>query len=125
VILVLARRRQTGAAQPASALKVIDPQHILTLGGDCSVSVAPFSWLAQRYGADLAVLWIDSHPDVGTPSGRYSGYHAMVVAVLIGHGDPDVLHLMPAILDPSRVALVGYRHLRQRGSLCKKRVISG
>jgi arginase family enzyme len=44
------------------------PQRILPLGGECSVSVAPFSWLAERYGDDLPVLWIDSHPDVGTPA---------------------------------------------------------
>ena len=69
--------------------------------------MAPFSWLADRYGEDLAVLWIDSHPDVGTPASHYPGYHAMAVAVLTGHGDPDVLRLLPAILDPGRVALVG------------------
>ena len=84
-----------------------DPQRILTLGGECSVSVAPFAWLAERYGDDLAVLWIDSHPDIGTPASQYSGYHAMAVAVLTGHGDPDVLRLLPATLDPGRVALVG------------------
>jgi arginase len=97
-------------AQLAGALEVIDrysPGRILTLGGECSVSVAPFSWLAERYGNDLAVLWIDSHPDVGTPASHYSGYHAMAVAVLTGHGDRDVLRLLPATLDPSRVALVG------------------
>ena len=97
-------------AQLAAALEVIgryNPGRILTLGGECSVSVAPFSWLAERYGDDLAVLWIDAHPDVGTPTSHYSGYHAMAVAVLTGHGDPDVLRLLPATLDPRRVALVG------------------
>jgi arginase len=69
--------------------------------------LAPFSWLAERYGNDLAVLWIDSHPDVGTPASKYSGYHAMAIAVLTGHGDPDVLRLLPATLDPTRVALIG------------------
>jgi arginase len=53
------------------------------------------------------VLWIDSHPDVGTPASHYAGYHAMAVAVLTGHGDPDVLRLLPAAIDPGRVALVG------------------
>src|SRR5699024_6504331 len=40
-----------------------DPERVLTLGGECSVSVAPFAHLAARYGDDLAVIWIDSHPD--------------------------------------------------------------
>lgn len=102
--------KQAVIAQLAGALEVIDrhrPQRILTLGGECSVSVAPFAWLAERYRDDLAVLWIDAHPDVGTPASQYSGYHAMAVAVLTGHGDPDVLRLLPATLNPSRVALVG------------------
>jgi arginase len=71
------------------------------------VSVAPFSELARRYGDDLAILWIDSHPDVGTPQSKYPGYHAMAVAALTGHGDTDVLELLPATVSPDRVALVG------------------
>ncbi|MFI8986267.1 arginase family protein [Streptomyces antimycoticus] len=37
------------------------------LGGECAVSVAPFAELARCYGDELAVIWIDSHPDIGTP----------------------------------------------------------
>src|SRR5690348_16382588 len=44
------------------------------------VSVAPFSELARRYGQDLAIILIDSHPDIGTPQSQYPGYHAMAVA---------------------------------------------
>jgi len=96
--------------QLTRALEVISryrPERILTLGGECSVSVAPFSWLSKLYGKDLAVLWIDSHPDIGTPASRYPGYHAMALAVLTGHGDPDVLRLLPGTVDPGRVALAG------------------
>ena len=96
--------------QLAAALELIgrhDPARITTFGGECSVSVAPFAELARRYGDDLAILWIDSHPDVGTPESGYAGYHAMAVAVLTGHGDPDVLELLPATVSPARVALVG------------------
>jgi arginase len=96
--------------QLARALEVIgqhDPARITTLGGECSVSVAPFSELARRYGDDLAILWIDSHPDIGTPQSEYPGYHAMAVATLTGHGDPAVLELLPATVSPDRVALVG------------------
>jgi arginase len=52
-------------AQLARALEAIgqhNPARIATLGGECSVSVAPFSALAARYGDDLAIVWIDSHP---------------------------------------------------------------
>ncbi|QUH03816.1 arginase family protein [Saccharopolyspora erythraea] len=96
--------------QLASAFEVIrrhDPARITTFGGECSVSVAPFSELARRYGDDLAVVWIDAHPDIGTPRSEYPGYHAMAVAALTGHGDPDVQELLPATVSPDRVALVG------------------
>jgi arginase len=63
--------------------------------------------LAARYGDDLAILWIDSHLDIGTPASEYPGYHAMAVAALTGHGDSDVLSLLPAIVAPERVALIG------------------
>jgi arginase len=96
--------------QLAGALEVIrrhDPARITTLGGECAVSVAPFSELARRYGDDLAVVWIDSHPDVCTPQSEYPGFHAMAVSALTGHGDPDVQELLPATISPGRVALVG------------------
>jgi arginase len=96
--------------QLAGALEVIrrhDPARIVTIGGECSVSVAPFSELARRYGDDLAIVWIDAHPHVGTPQSEYPGYHAMAVATLTGHGDPDVQELLPTTVFPDRVALVG------------------
>ena len=90
-----------------AALSRHDAERVLTLGGDCSVSVAPFSTLAERYGNDLAVVWIDSHPDVDTPETGYPGYHAMAVSTLLGHGAPEIVDMLPATLDPSRVALAG------------------
>ena len=97
--------KQLGAA--LEILRQYRPVRITTLGGECSVSVAPFSELASRYGDDLAVVWIDSHPDVGTPDSEYPGYHAMAVTALTGHGDPDVPGLLRATVSPDRVALVG------------------
>jgi arginase len=96
--------------QLTQALGVIaqhDPARITTLGGECSVSVAPFAALADRYGDDLAILWIDSHPDVGTGASEYPGYHAMAVSALVGRADPEVQALLPATVSPDRVALVG------------------
>jgi arginase len=102
--------KQVILTQLAQALAVIgehDPARIVTLGGECAVSVAPFAALARRYGEDLAIVWIDSHPDIGTPASQYPGFHAMAVAALTGHADPDVQELLPAIVAPERVALVG------------------
>ena len=96
--------------QLRAALAIIrdhDPARITTLGGECSVSMAPFSYLIDKHGADLAVLWIDSHPDMGTGETVYPGYHAMVVSALTGHGDHELLEILPATTSPTRVALVG------------------
>ena len=87
------------------------------------MSVAPFSVLADRYGDDLAIVWIDSHPDVGTGDSGYPGYHAMAVSALTGYGDPDVQAVLPATVSADRVALVGlhswtdddYPHLAEWG----------
>lgn len=105
------------------ALSRNDFDKVLTLGGDCSVSVAPFSTLAAEYGDDLAVVWIDSHPDVGTPDSGYDGFHAMAVAVLTGHGDPEIVEMLPATIPGDRVAIAGvhewsdddYPHLDEWG----------
>jgi arginase len=94
-------------ARTLELIRLHEPAQILTFGGECSVCVAPFSELARRYGDDLAIVWIDAHPDVGTPQSEYPGYHAMAVATLTGHGDPDVQELLPATVSPDRVALVG------------------
>ncbi|MFT4081510.1 MAG: arginase family protein [Nocardioides sp.] len=99
----------TGLRQALVTIAGVGPRidRILTLGGECSVSVAPFSVLANLYGEDLAVVWIDSHPDVGTPHSEYPGYHAMAVAVLTGHGDPEIVAELPETIDGARVALAG------------------
>ncbi|MFD7136447.1 arginase family protein [Streptomyces sp. NPDC059894] len=96
--------------QLADALEIIrehDPARITTLGGTCTVSVAPFTSLAARYPDDLAVVWIDSHPDVDTGATGYDGYHAMAVSMITGHGDPEMSRLLPATVPASRLALVG------------------
>lgn len=83
------------------------PDRVTTLGGECSVSMAPFSHLIDKYGDDLVILWIDSHPDMGTGEAAYPGYHAMVVSALTGHGDQELLDILPAVTTADRVALVG------------------
>ncbi|MHA2788844.1 arginase family protein [Corynebacterium sp. S7] len=90
-----------------AAIEKHNPERILTIGGECSVSVAPFAALAKRYGEELAVVWVDSHPDIGTPESEYPGYHAMAVALLTGHGDQAFVEKLPATVDTAKVALAG------------------
>ena len=69
--------------------------------------MAPFSYLIKKHGADLAILWIDSHPDMGTGETAYPGFHAMVVSALTGHDNQELLQILPATTTADRVALVG------------------
>ncbi len=70
-------------------------------------SEVPFEEARRGYAVGAAVLNAVLPAHSGPTASQYSGFHAMAVAVLTGHGDPDVLRLLPATLDPSRVALVG------------------
>lgn len=63
------------------------PDKIITLGGDCLVSQAPFDYLHGKYGEELGIIWIDAHPDISTPDIFYNE-HAMVLGNLLNDGDP-------------------------------------
>lgn len=100
------------AQQTRAALDILDiekPDRIVTLGGECSVSVVPFTWLASKYPDDVAVIWIDAHPDITLPGDVYPAYHAMAVTALMGDGDKKILSQLPAKIDPSKILFVGLR----------------
>lgn len=63
------------------------PDKIITLGGDCLVSQAPFDYLHGKYGDQLGIIWLDAHPDISTPDIFYNE-HAMVLGNLLNDGDP-------------------------------------
>ena len=99
--------RATVIGSLQAALDVLaehNPTQVLTIGGECSVSVAPFSYLQKKYGDDFAFIWIDSHPDTDTADTGYDGYHAMAVSTLLGHGDSTITAMLPAIVPTTRVA---------------------
>ncbi|MGL4851078.1 MAG: arginase family protein [Phocaeicola sp.] len=91
-------------------LEVSNPDRIITLGGDCAVSVVPFTYLAQKYEEDMAILWIDAHPDITLPGDAYTGFHAMALAACMGEGDADLMATLPAKVDPANVLLIGIRN---------------
>lgn len=97
--------RQTRAA--LAMLNARAPARIVTLGGDCSASVAPFTWLTAHTAEPLALLWIDAHPDITLPGDPYPGWHAMALAACLGHGDPTLLTALPAKLPADHVLLAG------------------
>lgn len=99
--------RQTGAA--LDILRIKQPDRIVTLGGECSVSVVPFTWLLDKYQGDVAMIWIDAHPDITLPGDVYPGYHAMAVTAAMGLGDLKIVGQLPTKFDGNRILFVGLR----------------
>lgn len=98
---------QTKAA--LEILKAENPDKIVTLGGECSVSVVPFTYLADKYADDVAMIWIDAHPDITLPGDVYPGYHAMAVTACMGLGNENIISKLPAKIDPEKILLIGIR----------------
>ncbi|XAH23226.1 arginase family protein [Xylophilus sp. GW821-FHT01B05] len=82
------------------------PDRLVVLGGDCLVDLAPFAYLNERYGGELAVLWVDAHPDVMTPR-DFAHAHAMVLGNLLGEGDSDFASAVKLPLKPQNVMYAG------------------
>lgn len=104
----------TGVRRLSSLLRVRDliaesladaDDHVVLIGGDCSVSVFALSAIDT---ADLAVLWCDAHPDLNDPSSSPSGaFSGMSLSAVLGDGEPQ-LALDPGI-PAERVVLLGAR----------------
>ena len=98
---------QTRAA--LDTLKIANPDKVVTLGGECSVSVPVFTYLADKYGDDVAVVWVDAHPDITLPGDDYTGYHAMALTAIMGKGDSNIIRQLPAKVSPDKICLSGLR----------------
>jgi len=89
----------------------------LVLGGDHSIaigSVAGSSDHLAAQGESIGLIWFDAHGDANTPDTTPSGnIHGMSLAVLLGHGDADLIHLggrSPKV-QPRNTVLIGIRDL--------------
>lgn len=105
--------RDTLVQQSRTALEMLRtarPDRIVTLGGECSVSVVPFTYLAEKYQGDVAMIWIDAHPDITLPGDVYAGYHAMAVTAIMGEGEQQLMSVLPARIDPQHILYVGIRN---------------
>lgn len=81
---------------------------MITVGGDCSVAVAAIGAAAART-PDLAVVWLDAHPDLHTPDTSESGaFSGMALSAVLGEV-PEGLALAPGTVPASRVILAGAR----------------
>lgn len=107
--LLTVRQRLAGllAAQPAGQHQT--DECVLTIGGDCGVSLAAVEAASLRYPHDLAVVWFDAHPDLHTPTSSPSGaFTGMVLRAITGDG-AEGLALGAEAVPPERVVLAGAR----------------
>ena len=89
----------------AQALREVEGRAIV-IGGDCGIELAAIEHAIQA--PDVAVVWLDAHPDLNSPESSPSGsFHGMVLRTLLGDGVEQLLPSLP--LDPARVILAGAR----------------
>jgi len=110
------------------------PDLAITVGGDCGASLGAVAHASRRSGGDLAVLWLDAHPDLNTPesspSGGFGGMtlraiaveHEVAVLTVEDLSDPSTViaaledtgasqvfvHVDLDVLDPSALAGLSY-----------------
>ncbi len=86
----------------------------LVLGGDHSIAIGTWSGLVNALNAaqEFGLIWFDAHMDSHTPQTTPSGnIHGMPLAVLLGHGAPELVKLVneKVKLNPLHVVLIGVR----------------
>ena len=80
----------------------------ITIGGDCGVSLAAVGHANELAKGDMAVVWLDAHPDLNTPATSPSGiFNGMVLRALTGEGADGLVPHRP--VDPSKLVLAGAR----------------
>ena len=108
-----------------AALKIIEekkPDKIVTVGGECSVSVAPFTYLADKYKGKIGIIWIDAHPDISIPSDGYPGYSAMPFAICMGMGDEKILESVKGKVPVENCLLVGVRKMEKEAKERREKI---
>lgn len=74
-----------GAVQSVTSGSLRHNHIPLVLGGDHSLAMGTVAAAFERFGKDLAVLWLDAHADLNTPDTSPSGnMHGMPLAALLG-----------------------------------------
>ena len=88
-----------------------NPDRIITIGGNCMVSLAPFDYLHGKY-KNVGIIWIDAHPDVSTLNDGYPNAHAMVLGSLLGYGAAQLTRdIKNSLFKPDEIFYIGLQPL--------------
>ena len=100
-----------GIADVQRKLLEEDPDRVITIGGNCMVSLAPFDYLHGKY-ENTGIIWIDAHPDVSTVNDGYPNAHAMVLGSLMGAGAAQLAaQVKNGFFKPEEILYVGLQPL--------------
>ena len=81
---------------------------VILIGGDCGVAVGAVGHAARRH-PQVAVVWLDAHPDLHTPDSSPSGaFSGMALRAILGDG-AEGLTLAPGDVVAERLVLAGAR----------------
>ena len=101
----------SGIQNAMAKIEKENPDKIITIGGNCLVSLAPFDYLHGKY-KNTGIVWIDAHPDVSSPKDGYPNAHAMVLGSLMGYGDNSLSNMMKNNkFKPDEILYVGLQNL--------------
>jgi len=92
----------------------------IMIGGDCGAALAAVEFAAAQgrgdaagdpaAGSELAVLWLDAHPDLNSPSSSPSGaFNGMVLRAIAGEGAVGLALDPTTRVAPSKLVLGGVR----------------
>jgi arginase len=82
----------------------------IAVGGDCGIALAPVAAAAAAHPGELAVLWLDAHPDLNTPDTSPSGaFNGMVLRAIAGEGADGLALEGDERVPSSRIVLAGVR----------------
>ena len=96
-----------------------DGARLLVIGGDCTSHVGAMAGIRRaRPGSRLGICWFDAHGDFNTPDSTPSGnVWGMPFAMIVGHGDADLLAAADApTADAGDAALLGGQVLDEQES---------
>jgi arginase len=88
----------TCTALAAETEKIVEAGELpITIGGDHSIAIGSLSGVVKAFrkrGQKLGLIYLDAHADMNTPETTPSGnIHGMPLAVLLGHGAPELLSI--------------------------------
>lgn len=82
----------------------------ITVGGDCGVALPGVAHAARQWSGELAVLWLDAHPDLNTPDSSPSGgFGGMALRHIAGEGADGLALDGESRVAPDRLVLGGVR----------------